>query len=265
MTSRVPIRPTISAIGQEGFEGLVGSEEREQQVSKDIRDAVIEDEEAEAPKVHPRIYSPSPEEYNKHCATHLPYRNWCPICVQAKRKNPSHRRKSDDVEKHIPVLSMDYMYMNEIDDENNLPILVIHDSMSEGVWAMFVKRKGNYSEYVSKKLFDIVNMLGYSKIVLKSDQEPAIKDLMYEAKKKVWQDINLFQEGIKAQCTCQVTIQHSPVGESQSNGVVENAIQGVQGQIRAIKLDVESNSEAKLTPSHPAWPWLIQFAAQTIL
>ena len=60
-------------------------------------------------------------------------------------------------------------------------------------------------------------------------------------------------------------MQHSPVGESQANGVIENAIQRVQGQIRAIKLDMESNTGTRLIPSHPTWPWLIEFAAQTLL
>ena len=63
---------------------------------------------------------------------HLPYRNWCPICVKAKRKNPSHRKTDAGQHKHVPVLSMDYMFMNERTDEHNFPILVLHDSGSEG-------------------------------------------------------------------------------------------------------------------------------------
>ena len=47
---------------------------------------------------------------------------------------------------------MDYMFMNERTDDYNFPILVLHDSDSEGDWAIFVKRKGNYSGYVSKRL-----------------------------------------------------------------------------------------------------------------
>ena len=60
-------------------------------------------------------------------------------------------------------------------------------------------------------------------------------------------------------------IQISPVGESSANGKVENAIQRIQVQIRAIKLDLEINSNIKIAPSHPVWPWMIEFAAQTLL
>jgi len=259
-------KAVIAPIGHEDVVGdLVGLKETMQQAKKDLVETEIDIEEADAPKVHSRVYTPSPEEFNKHCATHLPYRNWCPICVKAKRKNPSHRKTDAGQHKHVPVLSMDYMFMNERTDDYNFPILVLHDSESEGVWAIFVKRKGNYSEYVSKRIAEIVNWLGYTKVVFKTDQEPAIKDVMHDAKTKIWKDMDAFHEQVKTHCACQITVLHSPVGESQANGVVENAIQRIQGQIRAIKLDVESSSDTKMVPTHPAWPWMIEFAAQSIL
>ena len=47
----------------------------------------LESEEAILPKGFAKIYTPTKEEFERHCLTHLPYRNWCPICVQAKKKN----------------------------------------------------------------------------------------------------------------------------------------------------------------------------------
>ena len=101
----------------------------------------------------------------------------CPICVQARKRNPAHKHKSaNESSKYIPVISMDYMYMNETMDENNNPILVVHDSVSEGVWAVFAKRKGD-SAYIMHKVANVINRLGYSKIIVKSDQEPAVKSV----------------------------------------------------------------------------------------
>ena len=120
----------------------MGLEARVKEAEAKLTETELESEEAAVPKVHSRKFSPSPEEYNRHCATHLPYRNWCPICVQAKRKNPSHQKKrGEDKEHDVSVLSMDYMYLNEIEDEGNLPILVIHDSISGGIWWILVKRE----------------------------------------------------------------------------------------------------------------------------
>ena len=245
---------------------MVGLEARVKEAEAKLTETELESEEAAVPKVHSRKFSPSPEEYNRHCATHLPYRNWCPICVQAKRKNPSHQKKrGEDKEHDVSVLSMDYMYLNESEDEGNLPILVIHDSISRGIWSILVKRKGNYCSYVSERICKIVTFLGYAKLVIKCDQEPALNDVMYQSKKKIWNDIEEYKRGIVANLGGQIVIRNSPVGESQSNGAVENAIQRVQGQIRAIKLDIEANSEARLNPSMPIWAWMVQYAAQTIL
>ena len=116
-----------------------------------------------------------------------------------------------------------------------------------------------------KRVTEVIKRLGYAKIMLKSDQEPAIKDIGNKTRDRAWKDIEELQKEIQEGCGGQVAIQHSPVGESSSNGAVENAIQRIQGQIRAIKLDIETNSGTRMTPSHPVWPWLIEYAAQTLL
>ena len=194
---KTPISPNGQELAPMGQDDLVGLEAKEKEAEAKLTEMELESEEAAVPKVHSRKFTPCAEEYNRHCATHLPYRNWCPICVQAKKKNPSHlRKKSDSKDRDIPVLSLDYMYLNEVDDIGNLPILVAHDSASGGIWALLVKRKGNYCSYISEKLCALIRFLGYARIVIKSDQEPAIKDIMYEAKKKIWSDIDEYTSKI---------------------------------------------------------------------
>ena len=61
-----------------------------------------------------------------------------------------------------------------------------------------------------------------------------------------------------------VILENSPVGESQSNGLVEKAVQEVQYQIRKMKMQLEQNMASKLSNDSPIWPWLIQYAAQVI-
>ena len=58
---------------------------------------------------------------------------------------------------------MDYMNVNEMADNMNSPILLIHDSCSEGVFAVFPPRK-------MVTVLANFRSLGYSKIVVKSDQ-----------------------------------------------------------------------------------------------
>ena len=60
---------------------------------------------------------------------------------------------------------------------------MITESQSGGIWAIAVKRKGNYSDYVSKRIASIIEKVGYARCVLKSDQEPAIFDVAKEVKR----------------------------------------------------------------------------------
>ena len=49
----------------------------------------------------------------------------------------------------------------------------------------------------------------------------------------------------------QVITEQSPVGESQSNGDVENAAGRVQGQYRSMKSDLETQYKGKILRNHP--------------
>ena len=136
-----------------------------------------------------------------------------------------------------------------------------------------MKRKGNYSEYVSKRIANIIEKVGYARCVLKSDQEPALIDVAREVKRQLWEELQEFAKNVETDATQvdfmpliepQIILEHSPVGESQSNGRVESAIGRVKAQIRALKLDIEANYDMKLTDDHPIWPWLIEYAGQTL-
>ena len=48
------------------------------------------------------------------------------------------------------------------------------------------------------------------------------------------------------------------------NGEAERQIQEVQGQIRAIKLNLEANYKDKIKDDHPVIPWLVAHSASTI-
>ena len=105
-----------------------------------LRKVELEAEEAALPKGFSKIYTPSKEEFEHHCLTHLPYRNWCPICVQAKKNNPGHTRIFK--ERGIPIFCIDYMFLNG-KESLSYPVLVMTESISGGIWAISVKRKRN--------------------------------------------------------------------------------------------------------------------------
>ena len=52
---------------------------------------------------------PTQEEVDRHRITHLPFRSWCPECVEAFGREWAHHRVS--TERSIPLVSCDYMYL----------------------------------------------------------------------------------------------------------------------------------------------------------
>ena len=93
-----PVRPNLSKTGEamgvgrcqddmtlfEAMEeDLVGDAENRK---NHIREMEMETEVAHVPRGFSKMHTPSPDEFTKHCLTHLPFRNWCPICVQSKKR-----------------------------------------------------------------------------------------------------------------------------------------------------------------------------------
>lgn len=134
----------------------------------------LEQAQGEEPCSMSNIYTPTKEEYDKHRRTHLPYRTWCPICVHSKRENTGHRQHGKQY-RGLPVISLDCMFMGNGAEDENKPIVVMHDSESEGIWAMVAKFKGD-DGYIVNRITEIIRGLGYMKVVLKSDQEAGIVD-----------------------------------------------------------------------------------------
>ena len=58
-----------------------------------------------------------------------------------------------------------------------------------------------------------------------------------------------------------MSIENSSVGSSKSNGIVERAIQSVQGMIRTICSDIEGRWRVKIDATHSIWPWIAEQAS----
>ena len=85
-------------------------------------------EEAKIKRV-PNPADPTPEERARHYATHLPYRPWCKICVQAKaREDPHYKRVNTELKNGLPEICMDYTSLTETKDKSDkLRLLVGND------------------------------------------------------------------------------------------------------------------------------------------
>ena len=105
-------------------------------------------------------------------------------------------------------------------------------------------------------------------VVLKSDQESSIMDVLNNVARRRSADskFELF-EGRGDQpvwCQARAMPEASPVGSSGSNGVFERAAQAIEGQVRTIKLALESRIGSEIPSDHDVIPWIVEYAATII-
>jgi hypothetical protein len=73
-------------------------------------------EEALKAKALPNCRLPCHSEVEQHNITHLPFRDWCPYCVQGKAASYPHRKRKDE-ESDVAVISSDYMGLKHREPE----------------------------------------------------------------------------------------------------------------------------------------------------
>ena len=154
--------------------------------------------------------------------------------------------------------SMDYMYLHERsetgqDEKFNPPHLLMVEHKHGRVWADRVHKKGVNAgaSWLPKRIVQDWDNNGMEDALIqfKTDQEPAIVQL---------------QAAIQEIRTVPVLPVNSPVGESESNGRVENAIKRVQEKIRSLRSQIEHNTRQGIRDDTPIMAWLVRWAVELI-
>ena len=137
------------------------------------------------------------------------------------------------------------------DDDEALKLFIVKDSLSRAIFARAVSKKGiDEKRFSVDAVVDDVLWLGYPKVILKSNNEPAIVKLLKET-----------LSTLKVSGVDQVGEEHSPPYDSQANGSVENAVKLVKARMRTLKLCLERRIGKRIPPRHPIMSWLAPHAA----
>ena len=164
--------------------------------------------------------------------------------------NAPHRRSDaqDDLE-GVPHVSMDYGFLGERESEEHVsPVQVIRERRHKMTWAMLVPRKGTEFPWIAKRAARFIGQLGHNTVTLRCDNEPAIEAVAREI-------AQARQEG------SQTVPERPPVGDSQSNGVIERAVGLVAGQARTLKAALEHRIGTRIPPDARILCRLVEFAA----
>ena len=218
-------------------------EEKEEEPQKRVPDA------GEAKRMRnigdPRL--PTQQEVDSHNITHVPYQNWCPHCVRGCGRDLDHRRSVEDSRRMLEF-SFDYCFMGDAGEER-VTILVGRERSTGMSMASVVPAKGSSGQFAVLRVLDFIRLCGAEEadVVVKTDQEPAIEALIRDV--------------VRARGAVGTIVEESPVGSSGSNGVVERAVQNVEGVIRTLKSACEDRWGIKLRPGDKAVVFLADYAA----
>lgn len=241
---------------------------RSEDKGEEMQDGDIGDEdqeEAERPRALRDPGRPSQAEIDEHDLTHIPYRPWCNACVRAKAKNKmSLRVRGVYSENLVPRVRLDYCHLTEHAEraegghgeeetpkaESSVTALVMQESTCRSVWAYAVEHKRAADDWIVEQICEDLDTIGLrnDRIVIKSDQEAAIVDIAKAVARSRASDFG-------------TALENSAVGQSDSNGTIERAIQDAEGQIRVLRAALEERINVQIKLSDAIVPWMIRHAA----
>lgn len=218
-------------------------------------------------KTKPIPVLPSEATRTTHMCVHCPPRSWCEHCVKGFAMEDPHKRR--DKSKHnIPEIQMDYMFVGSAsrkdkkdkkdakgsadqakentNSEEEKIICAIHVVDVVSLCRMVMVCNKGLVDHVSKAIVDFLKEVGRSKVVIRSDNEPAIKALV--------DDVVRNRED-------ETLVEEIPPGNSQTVGTVEHGNYQVGCQIRALRSSVEARLGITLVPGMAAIAWLFRHAA----
>ncbi len=261
-----PIRPSIEKRSEPS--GKLGSHDEEMDeeriVIADVEEVKTEEsdmqvmtiecqpcdegnEQSRKPLTRKAPYQPTAEEIREHAATHLPYRSWCPECVRARGKATGHQSTKEQNDNAVAGMHVDYWFMRDKPGGGLTTVANLKDDMTKSFAAHVVPHKGNI-QWVAEKFVKDIERFGHKgkTVTIKSDQEPALMDLV---------------KAIKDEREEATLPELAKTKDSQSNGLSERAVQSVEGMVRTHKLALEKKIDREIPSSHPLIAWLVEHCA----
>ena len=94
--------------------------------------------------------------------------------MRGKGKSMAHRNMDAELSHSVPRISMDYSFLGQ-EEEKTMPVALVRDHATKSTFSHVVPCKGvEGSDYPAKQVAFSIAQLGRPKLILKSDNEPAM-------------------------------------------------------------------------------------------
>ena len=88
---------------------------------------------------------PTPQEVHEHELTHLPNRDWCPICAQGKGRQDNYKTQRS----RLPVIQVDFAYIKANQEQRPTAVLTAVDVTTQLCMACLVPDKPSMMDYMT--------------------------------------------------------------------------------------------------------------------
>ena len=132
---------------------------------------------------------------------------------------------------------------------SNRTILVGRDKWTKYAFSPSVLCKGLGDEKIVKKVTKSIDETGNTRMVLKGDGESALVQV---------------QDAVKERRAHETVVRNPPAYDPQANGATERAVQEVKGQIRMLKLGLESRIKRTIKLDAKIVDWMVTHAGGII-
>ena len=191
---------------------------------------------------------PSARQIAEHELTgHAVYRSWCRHCVASKGRPHAHSSREEG---ELLEIGIDYGFFGR-DKEDVLPMLCVkcRNSSTGRMGATVVDRKGA-SDYASSFLTAFIKILGFKRILVRSDNERSLLSLIERV-------------------TCNLTgvelvLMTSPEGDHQANGLAEVGVREIKAQTRILRSQLEQRLGSRVDEQDPLMSWIPRHAANFV-
>ena len=208
-------------------------------------------EEAMIPKCAKDPGEPTAKERALHNKTHLPYRSRCKWCVTGRGRDHAHHPK-DRSERGVPSIGVDFFFIGDPVVETLVVVGAIRDCVSKALFAHIIPGQGLDYEWTAKQVAADIGRMGYPKVVLRSDQEPAITA-----------SVDKIRE-IRDNEQKETQVEWAPRYDSDANGLAERGVQAAEGVLRELKPELENKTGGRVPADHPVISWMVRHGADMI-
>ena len=151
---------------------------------KGFRDSELECEEEEArdPCVLRDPGARSGAEVERHNVTHMPFKSWCPVCVEGKGRDKHIHEAETQGDREVSEIVLDYCVIG-LEGEETIAIQLAPDRRTRMIFDHVVPKKVFSHEHGDAELIKDIAKLGYNEIIMKCEGEPAMKTIQEEIRK----------------------------------------------------------------------------------